>query len=594
MRPPQFIAKSNRSGFALLVTMGFLTVSLVAYSSLMYWVTSNAKVSKRNILFNQSQAAAESATEAILATMMRDFNNQSLNSSNTYTSPTNLPSQSGWPVTFTFTDTNNVTNATTVIALGTPGWSQLPARYNGLWGWGQTWTISARAIPQNVGEDISATISQTAWFGSIPVFQYAVFYNMDLEINPGQAMNLNGRVHSNNNIYATGANSSAPLTFSDYVEAAVKYYSTPSPLDPNNIGRTGNVNFTITANNPQFPAQTLSLPVGTNNNPAAVLAILGIPPAGVVPTSPAGQSYVYNQADLIITNSSIGALAVYYQNFNSTPSQVLVPMDTTNVSGGVTNISYSFLTNATFYDYREAKTVKAVQLDVGKFNTWFTNTTGATLNARNNSGATSEGHLINGIYVYNGVPATGSQLPAVRVVNGAQLPPAGLSVATPFPIYVQGNYNITTNGTKFSTVLGDTTNTVPASLMGDAVTVLSSNWVDTATGSIALGSRNPANTTINAACLEGIVPSNGSYYSGGLENFLRLLENWSSSTTLAYNGTIVVLFPSQYATAYWGNSTYYSAPKRTWGFDVNFKQQSKLPPMTPQVRAIIRSGWATQ
>jgi hypothetical protein len=93
--------------------------------------------------------------------------------------------------------------------------------------------------------------------------------------------------------------------------------------------------------------------------------------------------------------------------------------------------------------------------------------------------------------------------------------------------------------------------------------------------------------------LEGIVPSNGAHYSGGVENFLRLLQDWSGDT-LAYNGSIVVLFQSQYATAFWGNSNYYGIPIRKWGFDLNFNQQSRQPPMTPQVRATIRKNWSAR
>ena len=270
-------------------------------------------------------------------------------------------------------------------------------------------------------------------------------------------------------------------------------------------------------------------------------------------------------------------------------------MDVTNIVSGATNYSYSFVTNVTFYDYREAKTVKAVQLNVGNLNTWLTTSvSGQTYNSRNNSGLTSKGHNINGVYVYNSAPSSGgSQLPAIRVVNGKQLPSAGLTVATPFPIYVMGDYNITTNnGATTSTTLGDTVNTRPAALMGDAVTVLSSSWQDTYAAGLAKTGRIPVSTTINAATMEGIVPSNGSYYSGGLENFLRLLENWDSSTMLTYNGSIVVLFQSQYATGYWANTDYYGVPTRRWGFDLKFNQNSGLPPMTPQVRATIRESWA--
>jgi hypothetical protein len=71
-----------------------------------------------------------------------------------------------------------------------------------------------------------------------------------------------------------------------------------------------------------------------------------------------------------------------------------------------------------------------------------------------------------------------------------------------------------------------------------------------------------------------------------------LLEDWSNGPTLCYNGSIVVMFPSIYATNYWQlTGVYYNAPKRMWGFDANFTQQPKLPPLTPQAKAVIRGQW---
>ena len=80
-------------------------------------------------------------------------------------------------------------------------------------------------------------------------------------------------------------------------------------------------------------------------------------------------------------------------------------------------------------------------------------------------------------------------------------------------------------------------------------------------------------------------------YSGGVENFLRLLENWGSST-LTYNGSIVVLFYSQYGTNAWRQTgNYYTAATRHWAFDLNFQNSAKLPPLTPQMKALIRGNW---
>jgi len=180
----------------------------------------------------------------------------------------------------------------------------------------------------------------------------------------------------------------------------------------------------------------------------------------------------------------------------------------------------------------------------------------------------------------------------VRMTNGAVLPSGGLTVATPDPIYVLGNYNA--NGSSLNNGT-NVANTVPAALIGDAITALSASWNDkTYTNGDSLNNRTPVATTINAAAFEGIVQSSGTNYSGGVENFLRLLENWSGATTLTYNGSIVVMFPSQFATNRWQETgVYYNAPHRAWAFDINFEQQNQAPPLTPSVKALIRQQWST-
>jgi hypothetical protein len=102
--------------------------------------------------------------------------------------------------------------------------------------------------------------------------------------------------------------------------------------------------------------------------------------------------------------------------------------------------------------------------------------------------------------------------------------------------------------------------------------------------------------TVNAALLMGIVPSitdagGTQHYSGGLENYLRLLENWNS-ISLQYNGSEVAMYSSSYATNYWPSTgTVYNPPIRNWAFDRNFMTISKLPPLTPKFKAISRLNW---
>ena len=265
--------------------------------------------------------------------------------------------------------------------------------------------------------------------------------------------------------------------------------------------------------------------------------------------------------------------------------------------------SFPFVTNVSFYDFRESKTIQAVQIDIARLNTWLNDPTEEGINWNRVCGGSdgahgNKNHPIDSIFVYNSVPRSSSQLPAVRVVNGQQLPSQwGLTIATPMPLYVLGNYNTQTNS--FGSQSIATTNTAwtrPAALMGDAITILSSNWQDNITsGAYAPGgsysSRVACNTTVNTALLEGIVPSitvasgpyAGKHYSGGLENFLRLQETWGNGAyILTYNGSIVALFPSLYATNYSiGPGTYYDKPVRNWGFDANFVNPLRLPPLTP-------------
>jgi hypothetical protein len=272
----------------------------------------------------------------------------------------------------------------------------------------------------------------------------------------------------------------------------------------------------------------------------------------------------------------------------------------------VWHAGFSFLKDVSYYDYREKATVQAVQVDIGKLGIWITNAAPNGGSNWNQEVCTDTGHGINSIFVDNTVPFIGQQqLPAVRVTDGQLLPYSycivpgegtiftrGFTVVTPQPLYVWGNYNVQTNGGPVILGTHNDDNAFPAAFLADSITILSSNWSDSFTSSTGLGSRTPLPTTINAACLEGIVPSSGTAYCGGVENFLRLEEGWSSSIPLTYNGSIMVMFDSQFATNVWPSTgSVYSVPTRNWAFNTNFLIEADLPPLTPNFRAVIRNTW---
>jgi len=197
---------------------------------------------------------------------------------------------------------------------------------------------------------------------------------------------------------------------------------------------------------------------------------------------------------------------------------------------------------------------------------------------------------VSSVYVVDRRTLPGTSLGAVRVVNGLQLPASGLTVATGRPLYVKGDYNQMNIGFLGTT---NTSTTRPASLVADAITILSDAWQD-ANSTSAVGSRVAADTTVNAAFLTGVVETTAGHYSGGMENFPRFLETWGLANVFTYNGSMVKMFPSLYATNAWeNNNNIYDPPARNWAFDLNLHDPTKLPPKTPSLLRVNHKQWAT-
>jgi hypothetical protein len=182
--------------------------------------------------------------------------------------------------------------------------------------------------------------------------------------------------------------------------------------------------------------------------------------------------------------------------------------------------------------------------------------------------------------------------PGVVLTNGGQLPPNGLSVVTPDPLYIVGNWNVTNSSGQGMVQTYNVADTLPSAVFADAVTILSSAW-NPVYSSSNISYRTAAPDTVNAAILTGNVPSNGSYYSGGVENFPRFQENWSG-VNFYYNGSMVEMFQSRIANFPWpGTGTVYNPPTRDWAFDTNFSNPSQLPPLTPKVIYLNRARWSS-
>lgn len=557
------LLKPRRRGYTLLLVMTFSAISFLILGAALDWCMTNGRLTDRNNQYFTSTAAAEAATEKVLSSLARDYASQGeslvWHNLDSYRKLVPTAAENAAWADYSFSDATGNKDQTYVQRLSAASsYQPLTSKYRGMYGAASTYRIISNARMLNAASAVDVGVKQDIQLATVPVFQFAIFYSMDMEINPGPDMTVTGRVHGNANINIQPKNT---LTFMSDVTAAGQIIHSKHTNDP--LSRTtGTI---IYEGEHDSGADSLTLPIGTNNTPDAIHAIIELPPDGESPASAMGRQRYYNKSDMVVLVS------------NST-----VVVKSGRVDGFATTVPHSewngFLnTNVNFYNKREGKTVNAVELNVASLIKW---------SATNSTLRPALGNRdIRSIYVADMRSQSSSTQSGVKIVDGAELPSLGLTVATPNPLYVQGNFNAEGSDVGKS----ETKNARPASLVGDSINILSTAWLDSQSA-LSVGSRLAGDTTVNAAILAGIVPSGGGYYSGGVENFPRFLEHWGGRT-LTYNGSMVSMFNSQIAKAPWGGADVYSPPARNWAFDKNFMDATKLPPGTPEVRAVIKSQW---
>jgi Tfp pilus assembly protein PilX len=206
----------------------------------------------------------------------------------------------------------------------------------------------------------------------------------------------------------------------------------------------------------------------------------------------------------------------------------------------------------------------------------------------------------------------------VRLVNGQTLPgnyivnsydTTGFTVASENAVYVQGNYNasgVASYGTPTpsSDYLPQGGNLhIPASVVGDAVMILSNNWRDSRSFQhpFALGSRLATETHIRFAMISGDakssfenLPNQGGgdpRLGGGVHNFKRFLEHWGD-VRLNYAGSLINLYNARNNNAAFKCcSKVYQPPIRNWTFDTSFLDPTRLPPGTPFFQVLQLTGF---
>jgi hypothetical protein len=439
----------------------------------------------------------------------------------------------------------------------------------------------------------------------VPLFQFAAFYDKDLEILPGPAMVLAGPVHTNGDLYL---NANTSMQINGQVSTANNLYR----------GRKDNTN---TPNCNSTPVQIYD-PVALRSLYPACPTRRLITPADAVPYNkmiqldvepvtvpgpevfdPTTGAIYWDRADLrlVLNLTNTGAL-----NTTNAPTGIEV-RDSANaldsaatnalhacagsISGrpiGALNVNPANLALASspaqpaMYNRREAKWLRLLDVDMQALlnclhsTNWFAS--GKLLSDQ------TEGGLVFHFSVSGPLSAVVNNY-GFRVRNASNLrssiggapAPRGLTIVSNQAAYTLGHYN--------------SVNKIPAAIMADTLNVLSGNWLDT-NSAAAIGSRLATPTTMNAAILSGTDTSGGvegsggqnSSYNGGLENQPRFHEDWNyggTVRTFTYRGSWVSLNRPRYSNGAWSAQSY-DPPRRDWNYDTSFNSAANLPPITPR------------
>ncbi|MCP4582785.1 MAG: hypothetical protein GY839_14340 [candidate division Zixibacteria bacterium] len=531
----------NESGIILLVCLSILfMLSLIGIASI---TTSNNDM---QIAENESRStgafyAAESGLEQAAASINHSYGT-------TGNPPSPLPSGafSELNYTYKYATTDDGAAVNTQMTEGA---------YKGLYGLVKTFTINSFGadVSSNSGVELQMQLSDAL----IPIFQFAVFYEDDLEIAPGPDMTLGGRVHSNKDMYIQAGSN---LYIDSYLTAAGSIYHGRKPgsgrstssNDVYILDEDGNYqsmknadNTFLDANDNDWVNESLGRWDGLVEDGNHGITQLDMP---VVVDGPA--------TNLIDRGDGNPDSYEHKAGLKFTDGQAYYLSGGTwlNVTGNL--IADGIITTSTFHDGREGQDVKSIDLDMDRLNS-------------------SPYFPDNGI-IYSTLPENGSYVSALRLVNATELANP-LTVVTDNPLYTLGDYN--------------TVNKKPAAVITDALTILSNDWDDLNSWS-GRNDRVAANTQVNVCFMTGNTEtgSPGHDYSGGFENLPRFLEKWSGKT-LKWRGSAVDLWYSRQNTGAWGGS-YYKPPTRDWAFDPDLLDIANLPPGTPQVHVVQRMNWS--
>lgn len=433
----------------------------------------------------------------------------------------------------------------------------------------------------------------------LPLFQFAIFYNKDLEISPKTALTIDGAVHSNNDIFL---DSEDLLTMHGQISLVGNLIHGVKQED----NCTGAIEIVDPIEPIAAPECQSRRKVFTNQEVASwngnvLTGINPVTPPAESLSSAFSNSVYWQNADLRIvlrldnngspdtTVSSTGITVVDSNgsiNTSGTTDLLSCRGSLFETSTGANDGSV-VATHANFYNLREAKFIRLLEVDLQS--TLDCLSRNLNIIGGRNLDDESDGGLVFHLSVL-GPDSDQINSYGVRIRNAAELqssrPPAktlrGLTLVSDQALYTLGDFN--------------TIDKIPASIVADTYNVLSDNWDDANSQDSNKWNRIATSTSINAAILagtdttgfsEGETGRDTGAFSGGIQDFTRLYEAWRTCDScerikLSITGSLVShITPKHYEGRY--DETRIETPDWQFSFDSDLLNRSSLPPLTPNV-----------
>ena len=639
-----FKERNRRKGSALITTLLLVGVLSAVMASILRYSVSERRVNHRHKLRAQADNTAEAVVEYGFAQLAYTFDNKTTVASNTFASGNSgalsLPAASSLRSNVKYGDlelyAGTVPNSSLVyIDPSEPDNMFDPMKGKYVRAFDVNLYGKATVSDPNGGPDISSYIGQRFQVRDSPLFSHAIFYNPVLDIHPGPLMDVYGPVHTNGNLRLAPVNG---LTFHDIVTSAGHVYHHLEHLGPSS--RTGHLKFSDGSGsypNMEVNGVWMDSELGTGsissgfrsyasnrwkgNLQTVAHGVQNYKPvafADYEPDDPSTSAYdpenssraiiepplptSHNDYNVEIETQKMSNKAGLYFKWDTTANSISA-YDGDGNTLHISNLEGSLWEHkqSAFLDRRRGEYITTINIHTGKLKQLIENPD--TSNNIKHIGGYDPSTDWNGVVYFESYSSNSDSTAAAKLnytgirligaetdVAGEGIPSRGLepgmSFVTNNALYIQGHYNADgqmSSNSAYDPDWGE----VPAAIMGDSITYLSENWDDSDTSV----KPNASSTEVSAATVSGIRPSNvlgDGNQSGGNENFPRFLEKWSGNT-FYLRGSMVCLYESEVDFSIWSTS-YYSPPKRKYGFNNLFKT-GVYPPGTPLLRTYRRDNF---